>query len=217
MTSGTTTMDPAAAPDNTAARKPQQRGDTRGRLLAAAQDLFVSKGFHATRPQDISRAAGVGHGTFYLHFKDKQACFLAFAEAAAEALETFIDSHADEDLMPHEAIRESIRLTYEFSQNNPGLLAAALTDMSVIDGGEGGSILMGRWGVQWGERLAGWQREGKVAPHVDAGHIGYAIPGIIRQAGEYAAGRETEENETLDALMAFLAAGLGLTQTEETP
>ena len=51
---------------------------------------------------------------------------------------------------------------------------------------------------------------------IDAGFIGYAIPGIIRQAGEYAAGKETTEHEALDALMAFLAAGLGLTKNEET-
>ena len=216
MTNATTTIEPAADAAEVASRKPQQRGDTRSRLLSAAQELFVSKGFHATRPQDISRAAGVGHGTFYLHFKDKQACFLAFADAAAEALETFVEQNADADLMPYEAIRETIRLTYEFSQSNPGLLAAALTDMSVINGGEGGSILMGRWGVQWGERLAEWQRDGQVAAHVDAGFIGYAFPGIIRQAGEYAAGKEAVDSETLDALMAFLAAGLGLTRSEET-
>ncbi len=216
MTNSTTMAEPVHGTDDGAARKPQQRGDTRGRLLAAAQDLFVSKGFHATRPQDISKAAGVGHGTFYLHFKDKQACFLAFAEAAAESLDAYVESHAGEELTPYEAIRESIRLTYEFSRAHPGLLAAALTDMSVIDGGEGGSILMGRWGIQWGEMLAGWKAEGKVAEHVDAGFIGYAIPGIIRQAGEYAAGKETTEQEPLDALMAFLAAGLGLTKNEET-
>jgi len=216
MTNVTTTADPASETAEPVTRKPQQRGDTRARLLTAAQELFVSKGFHATRPQDISRAAGVGHGTSYLHFKDKQACFLAFAEEAAEALETYVVSHSADDLQPYDAIRESIRLTYAFSQAHPGLLAAALTDMSVIDGGEGGSILMGRWGIQWGERLAEWQAEGKVSPDVDTAYIGYAIPGMIRQTGELAAQKETLENEPLDARMAFLAAGLGLTRPEET-
>ena len=44
--------------------------------------LFIERGYDATRPQDIARAADVGYGTFYLHFTDKQDCFLAFAEAA---------------------------------------------------------------------------------------------------------------------------------------
>jgi len=192
------------------------RGDTRARLLTAAQELFVTKGFHATRPQDISRAAGVGHGTFYLHFKDKQACFNAFAEAAADALDTYVEENAVENLEPYDAIRKVISLTYEFSQAHPGLLAAALTDMSVIDGGDAGSMLMARWGVQWDERLAEWKSQGKIGAHVNTAYVGHAIPGIIRQIGEYAAGLDVSEDETLDATMAFLAAGLGLQRNGET-
>jgi len=190
--------------------KQPSRGDTRARLLDAAQRLFVAKGFHATRPQDISRAAGVGHGTFYLHFKDKQACFLAFAEAAAEALETFVESHAADGLTPYEQIRDAIRLTYEFAQAHPGLLAAAVTDMRVIGGGDGGSVLMSRWGEQWGQRLAAWKAAGVIGAHVDTDYVGFAIPGMIRQVGERAATVDAGSDDALDALMAFLAAGLGL-------
>ena len=43
-----------------------RRDSTRERLLAAARTLFVSRGYHLTRPQDVSRLAGVGYGTFYL-------------------------------------------------------------------------------------------------------------------------------------------------------
>ncbi|MEQ8747518.1 TetR/AcrR family transcriptional regulator [Pyruvatibacter sp.] len=197
---------------STGASKQHGRGDTRAKLLAAAQELFVAKGFHATRPQDISRAAGVGHGTFYLHFKDKQACFLAFAEQAAEALETYVETRLPADGTPYDAMRETIRLTYEFSQAHPGILAAALTDMSVIDGGDGGSILMGRWGIQWAERLAEWKSAGLIGAHVDTDYVGYAIPGMIRQAGERAAVDEADKVQVLDALMAFLAAGLGLSK-----
>jgi AcrR family transcriptional regulator len=53
------------------------------RLRQAARKLFVERGYDATRPQDIAREAGLGHGTFYLHYPDKRACFLAFIEDAA--------------------------------------------------------------------------------------------------------------------------------------
>jgi AcrR family transcriptional regulator len=47
-------------------------------LKFSARKLFVERGYHATRPQDIAREAGLGHGTFYLHYRDKRACFHAF-------------------------------------------------------------------------------------------------------------------------------------------
>jgi AcrR family transcriptional regulator len=70
----------ADAPDN--ARGAKRKLESRKRLLAAARQLFVARGYHETRPQDISKAAGLGHGTFYLHFKDKRECFLAFVDEA---------------------------------------------------------------------------------------------------------------------------------------
>jgi len=191
-------------------RRSQARGDTRARLLTAAQELFIEKGFHATRPQDISRAAGVGHGTFYLHFKDKQDCFLAFAETAAETLEAFVDEGMSEDAPPYESIEHTIRRTYEFAQANPGLMTAALTDISVIDGGDGSAVLMERWGVQWAERLASAQEDGLLRPGVDTAYIGFAMPGMIRQAGLRSARDNAEPGTAVVALMEFLSVGLGL-------
>ncbi|MGB1087544.1 MAG: TetR/AcrR family transcriptional regulator, partial [Alphaproteobacteria bacterium] len=90
---------------NAAAKAPQRRGgrraESRRRLLDAARELFVSRGYHATRPQDITKAANLGHGTFYIHFKDKRECFLAFVDEAQQDLMTSIDEAAA--LIPAEA------------------------------------------------------------------------------------------------------------------
>ncbi len=52
------------------------RGEaTRQRLLDAAESLFGSRGFHDTSIVDITRGAGVGHGTFYLYFQSKEEIF----------------------------------------------------------------------------------------------------------------------------------------------
>ena len=53
----------------------RSRADTRRRLLAAGTDLFARKGLHVVTSAQIARRAGVAAGTFYLHFKDKQALF----------------------------------------------------------------------------------------------------------------------------------------------
>lgn len=46
-------------------------------LTAAALELFVEKGFAATRLEDIAARAGVSKGTLYLYFDSKEALFKA--------------------------------------------------------------------------------------------------------------------------------------------
>src|ERR1700743_3834419 len=62
-------------------RSARRKPESLSRLKASARKLFVERGYHATRPQDIAREAGLGHGTFYLHFPDKRPCFPPFLDA----------------------------------------------------------------------------------------------------------------------------------------
>ncbi len=59
----------------------QRRKEARpSELLAAALDLFVEKGFAATRLDDIAARAGVSKGTLYLYFDSKAALLKAVVE-----------------------------------------------------------------------------------------------------------------------------------------
>ena len=49
-------------------------------LTAAALQLFVEKGFAATRLDDVAAHAGVSKGTLYLYFDSKEALFRAVIE-----------------------------------------------------------------------------------------------------------------------------------------
>lgn len=54
----------------------RRRKDARpGELIAAALDLFVERGFAATRLDDVARRAGVSKGTVYLYFPSKEELF----------------------------------------------------------------------------------------------------------------------------------------------
>jgi len=56
----------------------ERRKDARPQeLLAAALDLFVERGFAATRLDDVAKAAGVSKGTLYLYFCSKEELFKA--------------------------------------------------------------------------------------------------------------------------------------------
>ena len=63
-------------------RKPQARGNaTRERLLEAALDQFVKRGFHGTSMRHIAAAAGLAVGGIYNHFDSKEAVFAAVLDA----------------------------------------------------------------------------------------------------------------------------------------
>lgn len=53
---------------------------TREKLLHAAAEVFGQLGYETTRIADINNLAGVSHGLFYRHFKDKGEILLAVLE-----------------------------------------------------------------------------------------------------------------------------------------
>lgn len=56
----------------------ERRKDARPQeLLAAALDLFVERGYAATRLEDVAAQAGVSKGTLYLYFANKEELFKA--------------------------------------------------------------------------------------------------------------------------------------------
>ena len=66
--------DPAVAHSQKTSRRKQSRP---GELLSAALDLFVEKGYAATRVEEVARRAGVSKGTLFLYFASKEDLFKA--------------------------------------------------------------------------------------------------------------------------------------------
>ena len=64
--------------DTTVPHKRERRKQDRpGELLEAALDLFVEKGFAATRVEEVAARAGVSKGTLFLYFPSKEDLFKA--------------------------------------------------------------------------------------------------------------------------------------------
>jgi TetR/AcrR family fatty acid metabolism transcriptional regulator len=53
-------------------------------MLQAAAGLFGTQRFHEVRMEDIAAAAGVGKGTLYRYFSDKEDLYLALLERASK-------------------------------------------------------------------------------------------------------------------------------------
>ena len=71
-------MQALSTPCPEASHRRERRKEARPReLLDAALDLFVEKGFAATRAEEIAVRAGVSKGTLFLYFPTKQDVFKA--------------------------------------------------------------------------------------------------------------------------------------------
>ncbi len=66
--------DPAA---NVPAKRERRKDARPGELLEAALELFVEKGFAATRVEEVAKRAGVSKGTLFLYFSSKEELFKA--------------------------------------------------------------------------------------------------------------------------------------------
>src|SRR3954454_17806727 len=58
----------------------------RGRMLEAMALAVAEKGYGATAVADVIAGAGVSRKTFYEHFTNKEACFLAAYDAGVTLL-----------------------------------------------------------------------------------------------------------------------------------
>jgi AcrR family transcriptional regulator len=188
------------------ARAGRRKADSRQRLETAARRLFIERGYHATRPQDIARAADVGHGTFYLHFADKRACFLAFAEAARDELERFVGARLAGIDGVEPQLRAVLGALLDYAEQNPGVLKAAMSDVSVIaSDGLTGVPLVERWAQDWATRIRAGASVGAIHGDYDAEVAGHAIVGLIRGAAACGCHRRAA---LVDTAARFLARAL---------
>lgn len=95
---------------------------TRDLLVGAARAVFESRGFDATRMNDIADAAGVAHGTVYTYFADKTALLRAVVEDLGRHLSEYWRVGA-EDADPITRIAEANRRFLDGYQANARLLS----------------------------------------------------------------------------------------------
>jgi AcrR family transcriptional regulator len=95
----------------------RRRVNTRARLLEAAEDVFVRKGFNRVTVDDLVGAAGFTRGAFYSNFSSIEEVFVAvFEQGSARLLR---------------AVREVVDSVpeHEFSMDSIGLILDALAPM----------------------------------------------------------------------------------------
>jgi AcrR family transcriptional regulator len=123
---------------------PAKRGEGRRALIEAARLEFEELGYDGTNSNTIAKRAGFAPQTFYRHFKDKRAIFLAvyagWVEAEADSLahatsarafaQAIIDHHCR-----HKVFRRSLRrLTVEDAEVGAARAASRLAQVKALAG-----------------------------------------------------------------------------------
>jgi AcrR family transcriptional regulator len=100
-------------------------------LLTSGRDVFVRRGFHATRVDDLVVAAGVSHGAFYRHFRNKEELARILTAGALRAVGTALVEIPDLDVGAT-ALRRWLRRSHEAQAKEAAMMRvwvdAALQD-----------------------------------------------------------------------------------------
>lgn len=96
----------------------KQNKERRERLLQCSIDLFIEKGYFNTSIRDIIDRSGVGTGTFYNYFIDKEDILKTLLEDFAEQIISGISEYYTVEKDLYRRFVETKRLTMEvFAQN----------------------------------------------------------------------------------------------------
>ena len=75
--------DSRSGKDKPVSRVERKRRDTRQKIVAAAEQLMTDNPIDEVTIADITHAADIGHGTFYLHFKSKNEVLIPIVQHRA--------------------------------------------------------------------------------------------------------------------------------------
>jgi AcrR family transcriptional regulator len=103
--------------------------DQRRRILEATADLVAEQGFQETTIEAIVRRAKVGYKTFYNHFPDKEAAFLALLDAGFEsAAERVEGAYKREEGPWTDRIGAALGTLFELVAAHPNVARACLVE-----------------------------------------------------------------------------------------
>ncbi|WP_026306901.1 TetR/AcrR family transcriptional regulator [Smaragdicoccus niigatensis] len=90
------------------------REERRNQLLAAATEIFVTRGYHAAQMDEISERAGVSKPVLYQHFPGKLDLYIAVQERYLDSLLSGVRNALASTTDNRERIRAAIAAYYEF-------------------------------------------------------------------------------------------------------
>jgi AcrR family transcriptional regulator len=104
----------------------------RRRLLDAMAQAVADKGYGAVTIADLAAQARVSKRSFYEHFSDKAACFIALYEVASEQSFKVLAGAIDPARDWHEQVEDALAAYLATLQRNPPLLSTLFIDIMAL-------------------------------------------------------------------------------------
>jgi AcrR family transcriptional regulator len=96
-----------------------QPPNARDRILAAAEELFLSGAVEAVSVAEICRAAGVSNGSFFHHFPSKDGLALEITLALRREYWDYVLAAMEPERDPMQGVAGAIRAAFEYQRLHP--------------------------------------------------------------------------------------------------
>jgi AcrR family transcriptional regulator len=107
-------------------------GDHRERLLAAMAQAVIEHGFRETTVADVVRIARTSRRTFYEHFEDREACFIALLDVFADAVIAQLTAAIDPEAPWEEQVERGVAAHLEFTGAEPELMRSYIREVTAV-------------------------------------------------------------------------------------
>lgn len=159
------------------------REERRRQLLSAAQEVFVSNGFHGAAMDDIAEAAHVSKPVLYQHFPGKRELYLALLEnhlgTLTEFLTSALNSTTDNKLRVRETMRAYFRFVAQDSQGHRLVFESDLTNDTEV------SARIEEFNARFASNIAEVIAEDTKLSPVEATLLGRALAGMAQVSARY--------------------------------
>jgi len=177
----------------------RMQAETYSRLLESGARAFSKYGYYGTSIAAVARDAGVGHGTFYLHFKDRQALFREIVRISVDELALALREARSRVGDCEESNRREIETIVAFAESHSDLLGTLATH------GMKPQDAMDRLCVQREGELKAEQKKGALAPGIDPVILARAEVGQLLSVIQWWLENDTQvpRQDLVDSLVAI--------------
>ena len=110
-----------------------EASEVRQRIIQAATNLFVSRGYPGISMREIAEAVGVSKAGLYYHFRDKEALFLAVLTANLEHIESLIRRARQTGPTTRDQISIMVRAIFEQTTDQRAIIRLASQDLPHVN------------------------------------------------------------------------------------